>query len=466
MVLRSWIFLHFCGIVFLFRSVVLQSPGFVLQSIFHAVNPLLAEHFTRADEILDPAHAEAELPVDLPITFFASTAEGVGDGGGPAAGPSSYKVPASCPAWGGPGFQCFIEWDEWMMVWALLDDASWNSSGPRRTSPRTAPVVLEFGARYATTSCVLAHFAGKDGSVVSVDPDPLARKFAIANMRAHRCRAHHVQGTVTGRFGGGFRYFSGLGGYDGGTKEEFPERPEDESAVQTNTVVEVGGGQPRGVFVPNFHFSEVEVKIGKKFNTLLIDCEGCITQLFEAEQSGLVSGSGLPDSGRETDTETSGRKSFRPNRPSLLDGIDLVLMEEDKEHEVSSSDGYTGYHGFFRRKGFVRVWHSHDTYRPGLSEWSRIMRHSAWLRPAGALGSEILQRLAERVGGTFDHLASSIERTNAICHAFWRAQGFRGHSELFCVDEGSPARNPDFPTVLEGKTELMRTRFNHSSAGG
>ena len=58
-----------------------------------------------------------------------------------------------------------------MMVWALVNEKS---------------VVLEFGARYATTSCVLSYMTGNVGNVVSVDPDPTAKGDALQNMYKHK----------------------------------------------------------------------------------------------------------------------------------------------------------------------------------------------------------------------------------------------------------------------------------------
>ena len=60
----------------------------------------------------------------------------------------------SCGSFGGAG-QCGIEQDEWVAVEALVP--------PDAT-------VLEFGARYGTTSCWLAHATRNSGRVVAVEP--------------------------------------------------------------------------------------------------------------------------------------------------------------------------------------------------------------------------------------------------------------------------------------------------------
>ena len=358
-------------------------------------------------------------PTNLPISFTEQNPK---------------KTEKNCKGWAGDGFRCFIEWDEWLMVWAFI-------------TPRN--VVLEFGARYATTSCVLAHFTGNSGSVVAVDPDPTARSSALQNLYTHKCSGvHHVQGTVSSKFGGLFAYHSDPGaGYAGGTK-----------------VVEKGK-TAGDILVPNFHFSEIEEKIGKKFNTLLIDCEGCITQLFET-------------SGEEDAT-------------SLLDNIEVILMEEDKEADVSEQTGYTFYHELFRNQGFVRVWHSHDTFSPWSDEWSRIMRHSSWARPHSELGRELFAKFGgasanvgggDAAGSTPDVAPSGAgsdiggavsptsygggkldpaSENNEICQRFYRAWGFETHAELFCVEEGNALRNPDFPEQFEPLPK-MTTQFGGS----
>ena len=52
--------------------------------------------------------------------------------------------------------RCGIEWDEWVLVEALVS--------PSHT-------VLELGARFGTTSCALARATGNSGRVVAVEPD-------------------------------------------------------------------------------------------------------------------------------------------------------------------------------------------------------------------------------------------------------------------------------------------------------
>ena len=86
-----------------------------------------------------------------------------------------------CRGWASAS-HCGIEWDEWLLVTALLsaDDA-----------------VLEFGARYGTTSCVLARATQNSGMVVSVEPDARAVPALLQNSRRHNCSVNIVNGTVS-----------------------------------------------------------------------------------------------------------------------------------------------------------------------------------------------------------------------------------------------------------------------------
>lgn len=89
---------------------------------------------------------------------------------GPVLGCASFETP-----------NCALEWDEWNLVRALVR--------PRDT-------VLEFGARFGTTSCVLAEATGNSGRVISVEPDARAHATLLSNLRRNRCNVGVVLGTV------------------------------------------------------------------------------------------------------------------------------------------------------------------------------------------------------------------------------------------------------------------------------
>ena len=359
-------------------------------------------------------------------------------------------------------------------VWALISAAS---------------VVLEFGARFATTSCVLAWATQNSGTVVAVDPDPAAQSIALQNRRVHKCNFHHVQGTVTSTFGGGFDFRGG----------DYASRTSSEKADRA----------PRGTFSPNFHWREIEEKIfrTKKFNTLLIDCEGCIDAVFAVGGAGGGRSDAAPERGarvwsqeqllasirmrhinkavgvgspgdEQDGRQENSREQVHPSaggqhqaeqqaQPSekevdLLDQVSMILMEEDQEWEIRGGKGYMGWHAEFRRRGFTRVWWSHDTYCPKDCQWSRVMRHSAWVKLATAEGRALLREAGWELGG------EKGEGEINLCEEFFREWKFVDHSELHCVDAakepdppaarcppwkrsgerepaGCEARNPDFP---------------------
>lgn len=206
--------------------------------------------------------------------------------------------------------ECGIEWDEWMMVQEFIT--------PRST-------VLELGARFGTTSCALAAATNNSGSVVSVEPDARMWRFIQKNRAIQQCSFALMRGSISQG-----SLVLAPRGYDTRTR-----------AARAN--------ETRGV-VPHLSFRALEELTGYRFNTLLIDCEGCIGSLLTEEDASDV-----------------------------LSGIDVVLMEHDLPNELEH--GYGHYFDLFRRHGLHQVWLSVDSFDPH-GAWSRILRHSAWRRLA------------------------------------------------------------------------------------
>lgn len=195
--------------------------------------------------------------------------------------------------------RCSIEWDEWVMVRALI-------------TPRRA--VMEFGARYGTTSCVLAAATNNSGSVVSIEPDARVHAHLRHNRDAHACNFHIVRGTVSKR-----KLAQGRGG-----------------SYETRT--RVAGAHEAAL--DNFALAEIERWIGARIDTLLVDCEGCINY--------------LPD--------------------ELFAQADLVLVEEDWSGSVTVN--YTAQGERLRRTGLERFWRIHGSAKSGMaggyhSAWRR-----------------------------------------------------------------------------------------------
>ena len=143
---------------------------------------------------------------------------------------------------------CGMEWDEWAMVRALL--------GPHRR-------VLEMGARFGTTSCVIASVLNNSGRLVSVEPDQSVHHSLLANRDSHHCRFDVVAGTVgMDAAVSVLRVHPKLGGY--GTLTS--------AASSSNKTV--------GPLVDNLPIAELERQAGYQFDTLLLDCEGCIQNVL------------------------------------------------------------------------------------------------------------------------------------------------------------------------------------------
>jgi len=91
---------------------------------------------------------------------------------------NNYKA---CNSYRGAS-RCAMEWDMWMMVNALITPLD---------------TVIEFGARYGTTSCVIAAATNNSGKVVCVEPDVSAHADLIFNRHRHKCNFHIFLGTVS-----------------------------------------------------------------------------------------------------------------------------------------------------------------------------------------------------------------------------------------------------------------------------
>ena len=213
------------------------------------------------------------------------------------------------------GGQCGVEWDEWQLVRALV----------RRNS-----TVLELGARFGTTSCVLSQAVGPRGVVVAVEPDKTVYPELLSNVRTHRCKNVFVlQGTV------------------GAQRTRILAR-KGRGGVGTLTIAT---SSSNGAALPFMRLPALEARIGRSFDTLLLDCEGCITTVLVGTFGDM-----------------------------LLTRLQLILIEQDNRN-VS----YAAWWPRLRAHGFVRVWHSSAWY-------SNRIFHSAWLKvaePGNSLACEV-----------------------------------------------------------------------------
>jgi FkbM family methyltransferase len=118
--------------------------------------------------------------------------------------------------------------------------------------------VLELGARFGTTSCALSRKVFEKGVVVSVEPDERVWGYLEHNRISHHCSFYIVHEPV-----GNSTVSIGKGNYETvASYSDSPQKQDDKGR-------------------PNFYtLSELEMAVGFSFDALLIDCEGCIDNLF------------------------------------------------------------------------------------------------------------------------------------------------------------------------------------------
>mmetsp|Transcript_1744 Transcript_1744/g.4915 ORF Transcript_1744/g.4915 Transcript_1744/m.4915 type:complete len:353 (-) Transcript_1744:94-1152(-) len=151
-------------------------------------------------------------------------------------------VSEGCDSWKGEGLHCETEFPEHALV--------------RDWVPPDA-VVMEFGARFGTTSCEIARKLNNSGNVVVVEPDLNVWDVLEANLKSHECNAHLLRGAVSSVDLHMAAKLNVKRGY-------------------SNRALQKGG-----VVVPGYNLHEVESALGKKVDSLLIDCEGCAQDMMD-----------------------------------------------------------------------------------------------------------------------------------------------------------------------------------------
>lgn len=149
---------------------------------------------------------------------------------------ASVGADDGCRSWTGSPL-CYIEAPEHTLV--------------KKWIPQNA-AVMEFGARFGTTTCEIAKQLNNSGKVVAVEPDRGVWGILTQNLEKHACRSHVVLGGISST--PLLMLGSGYGGRSDNT---------------------LGSKSVGGRYSPTFSFDEVEEAIGFKIDTLLIDCEGC-----------------------------------------------------------------------------------------------------------------------------------------------------------------------------------------------
>ena len=134
-------------------------------------------------------------------------------------------------------------------------------------------VVLELGARYGTTTCLISKHSD---SCISVEPDNTvwnALENNLINNDCNNCLV--IKGFVSKKN----RSLSG----EGYGKSQIEDK---ESSI------------------PNYSFNELEERLGKKINVLFVDCEGCFEEFL---------------------------KEF----PEALTNINLIFLEKDQKNKCN-----------------------------------------------------------------------------------------------------------------------------------
>jgi len=111
--------------------------------------------------------------------------------------------------------------------------------------------VLELGARYGTVSCVINKRIKESSKQVSVEADERVLKALEKNKKRNKCEFHIVYGTVSNS----------------------PLKLENTDVVKgygSTTVKDETSS------IPHYSIAELEEKYGLKFDTLVVDCEGCL----------------------------------------------------------------------------------------------------------------------------------------------------------------------------------------------
>ena len=129
----------------------------------------------------------------------------------------------------------------------------------RKYLPRNA-TVLEFGGRFGTTTCEIASAIDNSGRVVVVEPSDKVWAVLEDNLRRNRCKSTIVKGVV------GSEAMKVVGdGYGG---RVLPDASADNAVLM----------------------ADLEARTGLTFDTLLVDCEGCMKRMRDQIDPYIISG--------------------------------------------------------------------------------------------------------------------------------------------------------------------------------
>ena len=143
-------------------------------------------------------------------------------------------------------------------------------------------VVLETGARYGTTSCFIAALLGNSGHLVSVEPDSSVWSALEENRQSHNCQFWIVRGVIAESSNSSSNSSNSNSNGGGGvlpyrhTNQGYASRTFPSSSSSSSGGSQYDPSESRRAWT----LSEMSTITGLRFDTLVIDCEGCIQFLF------------------------------------------------------------------------------------------------------------------------------------------------------------------------------------------
>lgn len=135
---------------------------------------------------------------------------------------------------------------------------------------RPGSTILEIGARYGSVSCTLAALTENSGRVVSVEPDSTVWPVLTANLASHRCSIRLLQGAISDAPLHLTR--SKKSPYATHTATQLMAHQHHQAATSTEVKT----------VVPAMSFDDLVTTTGLHFDTLVIDCEGCLPKLLQS----------------------------------------------------------------------------------------------------------------------------------------------------------------------------------------
>lgn len=119
--------------------------------------------------------------------------------------------------------------------------------------------VLELGARYGTTSCMIAYQMGNTGKLVSVEPDSSVWTSLEENIISHKCNMYVVKYPIS-------------------NVDMTIKKKDSYGTIVQPLITQSDISNNHSL---HYTYNDIQQIIGFTFNTLLIDCEGCIEYIFE-----------------------------------------------------------------------------------------------------------------------------------------------------------------------------------------